>query len=63
MVADKGKEEMVVFDVSLRIPGSPLTQFTPHSGYLYGESISYGERIAMELNKAIKTKRLKEIVT
>jgi 5-formaminoimidazole-4-carboxamide-1-(beta)-D-ribofuranosyl 5'-monophosphate synthetase len=63
MVAEKGKEEMVVFDVSLRIPGSPLTQFTPHSGYLYGESISYGERIGMELRKAIKTKRLKEIVT
>jgi 5-formaminoimidazole-4-carboxamide-1-(beta)-D-ribofuranosyl 5'-monophosphate synthetase len=63
IVADKGKEEMVVFDVSLRIPGSPLTQFTPHSGYLYGESISYGERIAMEINKAIKSKRLKEIVT
>jgi 5-formaminoimidazole-4-carboxamide-1-(beta)-D-ribofuranosyl 5'-monophosphate synthetase len=63
MVADKGKEEMVVFDVSLRIPGSPLTQFTPHSGYLYGESISYGERIALELQKAIQTKRLAEIVT
>jgi 5-formaminoimidazole-4-carboxamide-1-(beta)-D-ribofuranosyl 5'-monophosphate synthetase len=63
MVADRGKEEMVVFDVSLRIPGSPLTQFTPHSGYLYGQSISYGDRIAMELRKAIKTKRLKEIVT
>jgi len=63
MVADKGKEEMVVFDVSLRIPGSPLTQFTPHSGYLYGQSISYGDRIAMELRKAITTKRLKEIVT
>jgi 5-formaminoimidazole-4-carboxamide-1-(beta)-D-ribofuranosyl 5'-monophosphate synthetase len=63
MVADKGKEEMVVFDVSLRIPGSPLTQFTPHSGYLYGQSISYGDRIAMELRKAIKTKRLKEIIT
>jgi 5-formaminoimidazole-4-carboxamide-1-(beta)-D-ribofuranosyl 5'-monophosphate synthetase len=63
MVADKGKEEMVVFDVSLRIPGSPLTQFTPHTGYLYGQSISYGDRIAMELKKAIKTKRLEEIVT
>ena len=63
IVADKGKEEMVVFDVSLRIPGSPLTQFTPHSGYLYGDSISYGERIAMELHKAIETKRLKDIVT
>ncbi len=63
MVADKGKEEMVVFDVSMRIPGSPLTQFTPHSGYLYGESISYGERIAMEIKKAITTKKLRDIVT
>jgi 5-formaminoimidazole-4-carboxamide-1-(beta)-D-ribofuranosyl 5'-monophosphate synthetase len=63
IVADKGKEEMVVFDVSLRIPGSPLTQFTPHSGYLYGESISYGERIALEIQKAIRTHQLKEIVT
>jgi 5-formaminoimidazole-4-carboxamide-1-(beta)-D-ribofuranosyl 5'-monophosphate synthetase len=63
IVADKGKEEMVVFDVSLRIPGSPLTQFTPHSGYLYGDSISYGERIAIEIRKAIQRKRLKEIVT
>jgi len=63
IVADQGKEEMVVFDVSLRIPGSPLTQFTPHSGYLYGESISYGERIALEIKKAIATKRLRDIVT
>jgi 5-formaminoimidazole-4-carboxamide-1-(beta)-D-ribofuranosyl 5'-monophosphate synthetase len=63
IAADKGKEEMVVFDVSMRIPGSPLTRFTPHSGYLYGDSISYGERIAMEIKKAIKKDRLKEIVT
>jgi len=63
IAAEKGKEEMVVFDVSMRIPGSPLTQFTPHSGYLYGNSISYGERIAMEINKAIQQGRLKEIIT
>lgn len=63
IVAEEGKEDMVVFDVSMRIPGSPLTRFTPHSGYLYGESISYGERIAMEIRKAIKLDRLKEIVT
>jgi 5-formaminoimidazole-4-carboxamide-1-(beta)-D-ribofuranosyl 5'-monophosphate synthetase len=63
IAADKGKEEMVVFDVSMRIPGSPLTRFTPHSGYLYGDSISYGERISIEINKAIKKNRLKEIVT
>ena len=63
IAADKGKEEMVVFDVSMRIPGSPLTRFTPHTGYLYRESISYGERIAMEIKKAIEVNRLKEIVT
>jgi len=63
IVADQGKEEMVVFDVSMRIPGSPLTRFTPHTGYLYGKSISYGERIAMEIKKAIETSKLKDIVT
>lgn len=63
IAADKGKEEMVVFDVSMRIPGSPLTRFTPHTGYLYGESISYGERIAMEIKKAISENKLKDIVT
>jgi 5-formaminoimidazole-4-carboxamide-1-(beta)-D-ribofuranosyl 5'-monophosphate synthetase len=63
IAADKGKEEMVVFDVSMRIPGSPLTRFTPHSGYLYGDSISYGERIAMEIKKAAELDRLKDIVT
>jgi 5-formaminoimidazole-4-carboxamide-1-(beta)-D-ribofuranosyl 5'-monophosphate synthetase len=63
ITAEKGKEEMVVFDVSMRIPGSPLTRFTPHSGYLYGESISYGERIAIEIKKAIELDRLREIVS
>ncbi len=63
IAADKGKEEMVVFDVSMRIPGSPLTMFTPHSGYLYGQSISYGERIAMEIKKAITLNKLKDIVS
>ena len=63
IAADKGREEMVVFDVSMRIPGSPLTRFTPHSGYLYGDSISYGERIAMEIKKACMLDRIKDIVT
>ena len=63
IAADRGREEMVVFDVSMRIPGSPLTRFTPHSGYLYGESISYGERIALEIKKAIEKDKLRDIVT
>ncbi|MEA1992812.1 MAG: DUF1297 domain-containing protein [Euryarchaeota archaeon] len=63
VAAYKGREESVIFDVSMRIPGSPGTRFTPHTGYLYGESISYGERISMEIEKAVETSRLKEIVT
>jgi 5-formaminoimidazole-4-carboxamide-1-(beta)-D-ribofuranosyl 5'-monophosphate synthetase len=58
-----GKEEIVIFDVSFRIPGSPGTRFTPHTGYLYGDSISYGERIAMEIRKAAEEDRLHEICT
>jgi 5-formaminoimidazole-4-carboxamide-1-(beta)-D-ribofuranosyl 5'-monophosphate synthetase len=41
------REEFVVFDVSMRIPGSPGTMFTPYTNYLYGRNISTGERIAM----------------
>ncbi len=63
ITAGPPKEEFVVFDVSFRIPGSPGTRFTPYSGYLYGDSISYGERIAMEIRKALDKGRLSEIVT
>jgi len=62
-VTENGKEDFVCFDVSMRIPGSPLTRFTPHSGYLYGDSISYGERIAREIQKAIETDKLDMICT
>jgi 5-formaminoimidazole-4-carboxamide-1-(beta)-D-ribofuranosyl 5'-monophosphate synthetase len=59
----EGKEELVIFDVSMRIPGSPGTLFTPHTGYLYHDSISYGERIAMEIRKAIDEEKLDLICT
>lgn len=59
----EGKEEFVVFDVSMRIPGSPGTRYTPSTSYLYGASVSYGERIAMEIKKAVKDGKLGEILT
>ncbi|PIR55564.1 5-formaminoimidazole-4-carboxamide-1-(beta)-D-ribofuranosyl 5'-monophosphate synthetase [Candidatus Peregrinibacteria bacterium CG10_big_fil_rev_8_21_14_0_10_36_19] len=61
--AGSGKEDFVIFDVSMRIPGSPGTKFTPYSGYLFGESLSYGERIAMEINAAAYAGRLSELLT
>ncbi len=63
VAAEEGREEFVIFDVSMRIPGSPGTRFTPYSGYLYGESLSYGERIAMEIKAAANQGKLAMLLT
>ncbi len=63
VTAEEGKEEIVIFDASLRIPGSPGTIFTPYTGYKYLEHLSYGDRIAMEIVEAVKQNKLKEICT
>lgn len=57
------EEKIVVFDVSLRVPGSPGTKYTPYSLYLHREEISFGRRIAMEIKKAINSSKITEIVT
>jgi 5-formaminoimidazole-4-carboxamide-1-(beta)-D-ribofuranosyl 5'-monophosphate synthetase len=56
-------KEFVVYDVSLRIPGSPGTRYTPYSAYRWGRDVSVGERIAMEVVMARDAGRLPEIVT
>ena len=53
----------VVYDVSLRIPGSPGTRYTPYSAYRWGRDVSVGERIAMEVRMARDAERLGEIAT
>ncbi|MBU2524454.1 DUF1297 domain-containing protein [Patescibacteria group bacterium] len=63
IIAEEGKEDAVIFDVSMRIPGSPGTRFTPSTSYLYSKPMSYGERIALELKYAIKENKLSEILT
>lgn len=63
ITAGPPKEQFVCFDVSLRIPGSPGTMFTPYTGYLHGENISVGRRIAMEVNHAVSAQKLHQIVT
>jgi 5-formaminoimidazole-4-carboxamide-1-(beta)-D-ribofuranosyl 5'-monophosphate synthetase len=57
------KKELVVFDVSPRMPGSPGIFATPYSGYLFGEHISVGKRVALEIKKALKENKLAEILT
>ena len=63
VVAEEGKEDIVIFDVSMRIPGSPGTASTPYSGYLYGQSMSFGERIALEIQEGVKQGKLDQLVT
>lgn len=63
VAAENGKEEFVIFDVSMRIPGSPGTRFTPYASYLWGHEMSYGHRIALEINEAAAEGRLNEILT
>jgi 5-formaminoimidazole-4-carboxamide-1-(beta)-D-ribofuranosyl 5'-monophosphate synthetase len=54
---------LVCYDVSLRIPGSPGTRFTPYSSYRWGRDVSVGERIAMEVVMARDAKCLESILT
>jgi 5-formaminoimidazole-4-carboxamide-1-(beta)-D-ribofuranosyl 5'-monophosphate synthetase len=56
--------EIVVYDVSLRVPGNPiLATTTPYTKYKYGTTFGVGRRIAMELKKAQLEGKLEEIVT
>ncbi len=57
------KKEIIVFDVSPRMPGSPGISSTPYSGYLYGQNISMGKRMAMEIKEAIEKNKLGKVVT
>lgn len=56
-------KEFVCYDVSLRIPGSPGTRYTPYSAYRWGRDVSVGERIAMEVAFAREANRLEEVLT
>lgn len=57
------KEQFLVFDVSMRIPGSPGIAYTPYSSYLHGESVSTGRRIAQELKAAVASNQLPVVLT
>jgi 5-formaminoimidazole-4-carboxamide-1-(beta)-D-ribofuranosyl 5'-monophosphate synthetase len=63
IIAAGPPKEFVVYDVSLRIPGSPGTRYTPYSAYRWGRDVSMGERIAMETAFARDAGQLEEIVT
>ncbi len=63
VVADEGKEDIVIFDVSFRIPGSPGLAATPYMQYLYGKPMSVGDRVGMEIRNAVDANCLEKIIT
>lgn len=63
ITAGPPKKEIIVFDVSPRMPGSPGIFATPYSGYLYGQNISMGKRVVMEIKEAIEKGELKKVLT
>lgn len=63
ITAGPPKKELVVIDVSPRMPGSPGMNATPYSEYLYGERLSMGKRVAMEIRQAVEQKKVAKVVT
>jgi 5-formaminoimidazole-4-carboxamide-1-(beta)-D-ribofuranosyl 5'-monophosphate synthetase len=61
-IADKN-ENLLVYDVSFRIPGSPDTEVTPYTKYLYGQPVSFGRRIAKEIKDAILLSKIEEVIS
>lgn len=57
------QKQLIVYDVSLRVPGSPGIKATPYSEYFWGTPMSVGRRIALEVKEAVKFKRLDDIIT
>ena len=56
--------KMIVYDVSLRVPGNPILATTsPYTKYQYGQTFGVGRRIAMEIKKAYEEDVLSKIVT
>lgn len=56
--------ELVVYDVSLRVPGNPIVATTsPYTKYQYGTTFGIGRRIAMEIRRAMDEGSLEKIVT
>ncbi|MEW6329126.1 MAG: formate--phosphoribosylaminoimidazolecarboxamide ligase family protein [Candidatus Micrarchaeota archaeon] len=63
VIPEEKGEEIVIFDVSLRMPGSPGVRFTPYGEYLHGVPMSAGRRIAVEIKRAAKKNALAKVVT
>ncbi|MEK7109586.1 MAG: DUF1297 domain-containing protein, partial [Patescibacteria group bacterium] len=63
ITAGPPKKDIIVIDISPRMPGSPGIASTPYGNYLYEKNISVGERVAMEIKQAIKLNSFAKILS
>jgi 5-formaminoimidazole-4-carboxamide-1-(beta)-D-ribofuranosyl 5'-monophosphate synthetase len=63
IIAGPPKKDIIVIDISPRMPGSPGISSTPYGNYLYGKNISVGERVAMEIKHATKINSFDKILS
>lgn len=54
---------IVIYDLSPRMPGSPVLYNSPYSQYYFGYPVTSGRRVAMEIKAAIDTNDLQKIIT
>ena len=56
--------DLVVYDVSLRVPGNPIMATTsPYTKYYFGYTMGVGRRIAKEIKRATEQRTLGQIIT
>jgi len=55
--------QIVIYDLSPRMPGSPVLYSSPYSQYYFGYPVTSGRRVAMEIRMAINTDELGKIIT
>lgn len=54
---------IVIYDLSPRMPGSPVLYNSPYSKYYFGETVTSGRRVAMEIKDARDTDQMNKIIT
>lgn len=55
--------EIIVFDLSPRVPGSPVLALSPYMKAYHGEWFSSGRRIAREIKLAAEEEKLSKVIT
>jgi len=56
-------QRIVIYDLSPRMPGSPVLYSSPYSKYFFGHNVTSGHRVAMEVRRALEENKLEKIVT